>query len=290
MKQLASLDLSAGTVDGNTELETKSVTFKDIEGIDSIVNIENNWRIRSFSYAVKLNLYKEYEPLNDKLIFRNVMKEYDEKKSDLKTQIGLQKKSLTQTNDQEEKYQIKEAIKSYEMELNGLDNTFIDRMKKIVDLYKAEKWNSSYIDLAFGQAFDYDSRDSSLLKFKNLHKVRTLWGLWINGSKGFGKNVLLSGIARVTSDKNILVNEKFYQLDCGLNFRYGNYRYNFFTEIFMPIHFNQPVLEGNKFIAFGGDWRFSRNVILNYAMRASYDDAGKLENIIPVVSVSCIMR
>ena len=58
----------------------------------------------------------------------------------------------------------------------------------------------------------------------------------------------------------------------------------------MPIHFNQPVLEGNKFIAFGGDWRFSRNVILNYAMRASYDDAGKLENIIPVVSVSCIMR
>ncbi|MBK8483734.1 MAG: hypothetical protein IPO86_12570 [Saprospiraceae bacterium] len=290
LKQLASLDLSAGTVDGNTELETKSVTFKDIEGIDSIVNIENNWRIRSFSYAVKLNLYKEYEPLNDKLIFRNVMKEYDEKKSDLKTQIGLQKKSLTQTNDQEEKYQIKEAIKSYEMELNGLDNTFIDRMKKIVDLYKAEKWNSSYIDLAFGQAFDYDSRDSSLLKFKNLHKVRTLWGLWINGSKGFGKNVLLSGIARVTSDKNILVNEKFYQLDCGLNFRYGNYRYNFFTEIFMPIHFNQPVLEGNKFIAFGGDWRFSRNVILNYAMRASYDDAGKLENIIPVVSVSCIMR
>ncbi|MGB3085488.1 MAG: hypothetical protein WBB21_12270, partial [Saprospiraceae bacterium] len=99
LKQLASLDLSAGTVDGNTELETKSVTFKDIEGIDSIVNIENNWRIRSFSYAVKLNLYKEYEPLNDKLIFRNVMKEYDEKKSDLKTQIGLQKKSLTQTND-----------------------------------------------------------------------------------------------------------------------------------------------------------------------------------------------
>lgn len=77
---MASLDLSAGTVDGNTELNTKSLTFKDIEGNDSIVIIENNWRIRSFSYAAKINLYKEYEPLDDKHIFRNVIKEYDEKK------------------------------------------------------------------------------------------------------------------------------------------------------------------------------------------------------------------
>lgn len=290
LKRMASLDLSAGTVDGNTELNTKSLTFKDIEGNDSIVIIENNWRIRSFSYAAKINLYKEYEPLDDKHIFRNVIKEYDEKKADLKAQIVAQKKTMAQTSDMEEKYQIKETIKAFEMELNGLDDAFIERMKKIVDLYKAEKWNASYIDLAFGQAYDFDSRDSSLLKFKNLRKVRNLWGLWINGSRGFGKNILLSGIARVTGDKNILINEKYYQLDCGLNFRYGNYRYNFFTEIFSPVNFNQDVFKGSKFISFGGDWRFSRNVILNYAMRASFDDAGKLENIVPVVSVSCIMR
>ena len=290
LKRLSSLDLSAGTVDGNTELETKTLTFKDVEGNDSIVNLENNWRIRSFSYAAKINLYKQYEPLDDKLIFKNVMREYSDKKAALKDQITQQKKAIAQTSDMEEKSQLKEELKSYEMELNGLDDAYIIRMKKIVDLYKAEKWNASYIDIAFGQAFDFDSRDSSLLKFKNLHKVRNLWGLWINGSRGFGKNILLSGIARLTGDKNILINEKYYQLDCGLNFRYGNYRYNFFTEIFSPVNFNHGVFDGSKFISFGGDWRFSRNVILNYAMRASFDDAGKLENIIPVVSVSCIMR
>ncbi|MGB5025164.1 MAG: hypothetical protein WBO44_07430, partial [Saprospiraceae bacterium] len=290
LKRMSSLDLSAGTVDGNTELETKTLTFKDIEGNDSIVNIENNWRIRSFSYAAKINLYKQYEPLDDKLIFKNVIREYSDKKAALKDQIIQQKKAIAQTSDMEEKSQLKEELKSYEMELNGLDDAYIIRMKKIVDLYKAEKWNASYIDLAFGQAYDFDSRDSSLLKFKNLHKVRNLWGLWINGSKGFGKNILLSGVARLTGDKNILINEKYYQLDCGINFRYGNYRYNFFTEIFSPVNFNQGVFDGSKFVSFGGDWRFSRNVILNYAMRASFDDAGKLENIIPVVSVSCIMR
>ena len=46
------------------------------------------------------------------------------------------------------------------------------------------------------------------------------------------KTSLFSGVARLTGDKNILINEKYYQLIVGLNFRYGNYRYNFFTEIF----------------------------------------------------------
>ncbi len=290
LKRLSSLDLSAGTVDGNNEIQTKTVHLTNVEGNDSIVILENNWRIRSFSYAAKINLYKQFEPLDDKSIFRNIMKEYDENKAGIKEQIKEKKKSLSETKDLEEKYQIKESIQSLEAEFNALDYTYIDRMKKIADLYKAERWNSSYIDLAFGQALDFDSRDSSLLKFKNLRKVRSIWGVWLNGSKGFGKNILLSAVARVTADRNILINDQYYQLDCGINFRYGNYRYNFFTEIFSPIHFNGPVFQGSNFISFGGDWRFSRNVILNYAMRASFDDSAQLENIVPVVSVSCIMR
>ncbi|MBK8956471.1 MAG: hypothetical protein IPM34_13085 [Saprospiraceae bacterium] len=290
LKLLSGLDLSFGTVDGNNELETKTIHFMDSEGKDSVVNLENNWRIRSFAYAVKINLYRQFEPLEDKNIFKNVIKEYDDDKSKLKDQIKQQKKKMAETKDLEEKYQLKDDIKALDIELNNLDHSYIERMKKIVDLYKAEKWNSSYIDLAFGQAFDYDSRDSSLLKFKNLSKVRTTWGIWLNGSKGFGKNILMSGIARLTSERNILINESVYQFDCGINFRYGNSRYNFFTEVFAPVNFTRHVLRNSSFISFGGDWRFSRNVILNYAMRASFNEDRKLENIIPVVSVSCIMR
>lgn len=38
---------------------------------------------------------------------------------------------MAQTSDMEEKYQIKETIKAFEMELNGLDDAFIERMKKL---------------------------------------------------------------------------------------------------------------------------------------------------------------
>ena len=42
-------------------------------------------------------------------------------------------------------------------------------------------------------------------------------------------------------------------------------------------------------INFGGDWRISRNVILNYGMRCVFDDRWKFQTFIPVATISCMM-
>jgi hypothetical protein len=100
----------------------------------------------------------------------------------------------------------------------------------------------------------------------------------------------------------------------GLDLIYGGSIYNFFVEFFYekkglktPIEalnqvFTVPdngavppssvkwsVVHPNT-ISLGGDWRISRNVMLNYGMRFVYDVHWKLQTFIPVANVSCMMR
>ncbi len=55
----------------------------------------------------------------------------------------------------------------------------------------------------------------------------------------------------------------------GLSLRYGSPKFSFFTEILTrdasnPFNFKTVTL------AYGGDWRFSRNVLLSYGVRTLY--------------------
>jgi hypothetical protein len=43
-------------------------------------------------------------------------------------------------------------------------------------------------------------------------------------------------------------------------------------------------------INLGGDWRISRNVILNYGIRWVMDEKFKTISFTPIASISCMMR
>ncbi|MFM2359897.1 MAG: hypothetical protein RLY16_1890, partial [Bacteroidota bacterium] len=43
-------------------------------------------------------------------------------------------------------------------------------------------------------------------------------------------------------------------------------------------------------LAVGGDWRISRNVIVNYGVRVILDNNFKSQQIIPIANISCMMR
>jgi hypothetical protein len=100
----------------------------------------------------------------------------------------------------------------------------------------------------------------------------------------------------------------------GLNLRYGSSIYTFFVELLYerkglktPVEalnesFKTPgdfqivsssvkwdVVHPNTF-SFGGDWRISRSVILNYGMRCVFDKDWKFTTFTPVATVSCMMR
>ncbi len=287
---LSTLDLSMGTIDGANDVETKAQFVTSSEGIDSLVIIQNNWRLRSFAYAFKLNLYSQFDPLKERKIFNKVLKDYAEEKKNIEEEIKSAKENIKLVKDIEERVAMKTDLESKEMELSILDNRYLDRMKNIVSLYKSEHWNASFIDFAFGQFVDYDNRDSSLFKFSNLHVVNSGWAAWINASRGVGKNLLLSAILKFQTKKNELIDKNVSSIDGGMNMRYGNHRYNIFLEIFAPFRIKEEEYLKEKFVSFGGDWRFSKNVILNYGVRFVYNAEYKLDNILPIVSLSCMMR
>ncbi|MBL0082229.1 MAG: hypothetical protein IPP37_07255 [Saprospiraceae bacterium] len=41
---------------------------------------------------------------------------------------------------------------------------------------------------------------------------------------------------------------------------------------------------------FGGDWRMSKNVLLNYSMQTIFDENARLKTFLPVVAIACLMR
>ena len=289
LKFMSTLDVSAGTIEGNSDIRTSEILIKNSEGNDSLVTVDKNWKVRSFAYALKINLYKERDPLENTKLFTALLKEYEESKNKLKNQIKELKIRVEKFQDIEDRINLKDQLKETENQFNNIEITYIDKIKKKADLYKKESWNTSYVDLAVGQSFDFDSRDSSLFTFKNLHLINKRLSVWLSGSKGVGKNWLFSGLIRINSYNNKLTDKTQFNIDLGTNIRYGNSVYNFFIEAYIPFYFEKQPGEIMNF-SYGGDWRVSRNVILNYGLRSQIDEKLKLVNILPVVSVSCMMR
>jgi hypothetical protein len=100
----------------------------------------------------------------------------------------------------------------------------------------------------------------------------------------------------------------------GVCFRYGGSVSNFFLEFVREVKTvktplesvnkkfqpgtNQEIVQGslawdnlNPYsLGFGGDWRISRNVILNFGFRMIMDNDFKTTQVIPVANISCMMR
>jgi hypothetical protein len=101
----------------------------------------------------------------------------------------------------------------------------------------------------------------------------------------------------------------------GMNLRYGGALYTFFIEFLYekkglktPVEalnetFKVPdndleivgssvkwdVVHPNT-LSFGGDWRISKSVMINYGMRCIFDSRWKFTTFIPVATIACMMR
>jgi hypothetical protein len=158
----------------------------------------------------------------------------------------------------------------------------------------------------------------------------TGWGAWINGNLGVGEKFLFTGLFRYFSyheqldfaiidqstgtesaQKTIAKNSLF---STGINFRYGGSIYTFFVEMLYEYKKLSTAEEAlNKFyqardnvkvigsslkweevhpntLTFGGDWRISRSVIINYGMRCVFNNSWKFKQFTPVATISCMMR
>jgi len=264
-KMLSTLDLSFGTV-------------------------EDDKQNRRLAIASKITLFRGKDPLDQAELYNNMTDEFFQQQVESEKSLKLLRDSLkTIPKDPgllTVRLQLQERIASVQQRIITLEKSQKQNIQKLATLFVKDNWNASFLDVAFGKAYTFDNP-----AIDSLRLIEDGWSVWANGSVGIGKRLLVTGLVRYSEFLNDTVPDtrpsKQYLL--GMNLRYGSPRFNFFVEALnqnntLPLQFNTVT------IAYGGDWRFSRNVMISYAVRTVYDRNFTFQNLIPIASISCMMR
>ncbi len=304
MRRLASLDISVGSVQD-----------------------ENN--DRRIGFAAKINVLKQRDPLMATELYLDISEKYRLERTELEEQLKQQRENLDSTTDIMAKPALRSLILSTEDQLNTLNSRRNEEINGRARIFVAEHWNASSLDIAVGKVYSYQTDSAGTLKSLRLNRNTGFSG-WLNGSIGLGKRFLLSGLVRSSwyeEELEFLIRnnttlEETTQLavaentllTVGLNLRYGGPLYTFFVEFLYerkglktPLEaledaFKTPggfevigntvkwnVVHPNT-ISFGGDWRLSKSVMLNYGMRCVFDNNWKFTAFTPVATIACMMR
>ncbi|MDJ1500268.1 hypothetical protein [Xanthocytophaga agilis] len=264
-KMLSTLDLSFGTV-------------------------EDENQNRRLAMATKLTLFRSKDPLDQPDLYNNLTEEFYQQRVELEKTLQLLHDSLTHTPKESDllptRFKIQEQITSIQQQLLTMDQTQRQRIQELATLFVKENWNASFLDIAFGKAYTFQNPVLDSLKL-----AEDGWSVWTNGSVGIGRRLLLSGLVRYTEfTKDTLHQDRpIKQYTMGINLRYGSPRFNFFVEMINQ-KIDLPIRQDTFTIAYGGDWRFSRNVMISYAVRTIYNRKFTFQNLIPIASISCMMR
>lgn len=305
MRRLASLDISVGTV-------------------------QNEDEDRRIGGAAKLNLIKGSDPLLAKELYTDLSEKYKTEKADLESQLKDLENQLDSTTDILKKPAIRGQILSTEEQLLSINSRRNAEINERAAIFVAENWNAGWLDIAAGKVntFATDSAGSLLKLRLNRNTAWSFWmnGGFPLGKRLLVSALLRSSVyeeqvdfllrdksSGEESSQQAVADNELWSL--GMNIRYGGSIYTFFAEflyerrgIKTPVAALQEVfqLPGDNFeivsssvkwttlhpftINFGGDWRISRNAILNYGMRCVFDDNWKFQTFIPVATISCMMR
>lgn len=304
MRKLASVDLSIGTVQ----------------------NEENDRRI---GFAVKVNLIRQKDPLMARALYEDIAPRFEEERTQLEAQLIELKNKLDSTANILEKPAIRTEIDNTESQLRSITSRRNAEVNERAKVFVGENWNAASLDFAVGRVYTYQSDSAGSLKKLRLNR-NTGWGMWLNGGLPLGKKWMLSGLIRTTfyeeelnfllrnqssleeTSASAIAENRIYSV--GMNLRYGGPVYSFFAEFLyeqkatktavgaLKEVFDTPtdleliessvrwtVLNPNS-LAVGGDWRVSRNVVINYGMRWVMDSKWKTQAFIPVAGISCMMR
>ncbi len=304
MRRLASLDISIGTVqDENSD--------------------------RRIGFAAKMNLLKQKDPLMAGELYAGISEKYKTEKKELEEQLKELRLQLDTTHNVLLKPGLRSQILSTEEQVMTLNSRRNEEINSRAKIFVSENWNASSLDVAFGRVYSYKTDSAGSLKNLRLNR-NTGYSGWLNANIGIGKKFLLSALLRNSwyeeelefLIRNTSTGDEMSQqaiadntlLTMGMNLRYGGSIYTFFVEFLyekkglktpmeaLSKSFKAPgdfevvgstvkwdVVHPNT-LSFGGDWRISRSVILNYGMRCVFDKYWKFTTFTPIATISCMMR
>ena len=291
------------------QLSHNSLFAKTISTLSLSVATAKIDGINHAAYAMKMNLYKEKDPLTHSEAHKLIEHDFHQSFHSINNQLDdlhMQMKNSVANSDS-----LQELIN--ELKLRALQLAE-DREEKYFQLYEEDpynKWNRSMIDMAFGRVFTYDNGRLDSLKMQSAG-----YSIWMNGAIGIGSSSLITSLirwSRVHQNNNYLV---------GISYRFGNQKFNFFAELvyeslgnYFDINVDDAFSEDERFsekfesdigngwigfnpgitsrqytIAYGGDFKLNRNILLNFAIRTQFSGSWSLNRLIPVANVVCLMN
>jgi len=313
-----------------SKYQNASGFMRKVASIDlSFGSIQDESSYRRIGGAVKLNVYRQKDPLMAKELYEDIGIKYKQEKEDLEIQLKEVKLKLDTTKNILDKPAIRNNIKSLEEQLNSQNSKRMAEINQRAKIFVDENWNSSSIDIAVGRTHTFKSDSTGTFGMKRNNRSSGT-GAWILGNVGLGKKILFTGLFRgfwyddqvefkvidnITGDEVAQkANAKNTVYSVGINMRYGGSIYTFFIEMLyeykkvktandalaqaykVPTNMQVvgsslkwDVIHPNTF-TFGGDWRISRSVIISYGLRSVFDSKWKFKNFTPIATISCMMR
>jgi hypothetical protein len=295
----------------------------------SLGTVQNENNDRRIGGAVKINLYKERDPLMRKDFYNDVEQLYDNELASLKLREKKLLRSIDTITAVAALNEAREALQRNDEQVQSFHNRRNAAIREKAAAFISNNWNSAFVDFAYGQVYTYATDSTGSLGKLRLNR-NTGKGLWLNFGCGIGKRILISGLIRNTfyedevgftlrdsvssTDTSVSLFAGNNIISAGLNIRYGTPIYNFFVEFFYETkttttsddavrnNFTPPA--GQEIVggstrwdivtpysySIGGDWRISRNLMINYSIRCMMDKEFRTTAVIPVASISCMMR
>ena len=305
MRSLSSLDLSIGSVAGENSL-------------------------RKFGGSVKVNLYTQKDPLLVKNAYRDIENNFESQKLTLKSKSNELVKKINTITNPDTIEALKDELTEVQFLLNTLGDRKKEEIILKAQKYISENWNSAYLDFAVGWIRSYTTDSVGSFKTLDFgrNSGTAVWlnggigigkrGMIIGLFRGlfFKEGINFKVQNKITND---IITQRINILNqlisVGVNCRLGGPKFNFFTECFVNARLdNKPEKSiGNNIlmntdlrlidnsaswvensdpfsISIGGDWRTSRNVIINFGIRTIFNEAWQVISFTPVATIGCIMR
>ena len=285
-RMLSTLSVSAGAF--QREINNDSIR---IAGGEVKIIARESIKKWFMSAALKLTLYRQFDPFLADDYYKPLEIEYTTRKLKYKREL-LQlriKIDSTATPDDTTQIAIQRRISAIESEEDAYEGVQMDKLKAMRKRYQAEHWNGAMLEIAYGKTGRLETiatiSDSQAVVGRKL--IDDGRGVWVSGCKGIGKSILLSGTVRYLGDFSTKHRTSF-----GANVRYGGTTYNSYFEVFYDLQPKVLLIANRKlwFFGFGGDWRLNNVLNLSFGMRTSVNQNGQMLGLLPVVSLSCLMR
>ncbi|MDX2129742.1 MAG: hypothetical protein SFU91_11975 [Chloroherpetonaceae bacterium] len=257
------------------EFSKNSYLEKIFSSLTVSIGTSTKESIHSLAWGAKVNLYAKANPIYDTSYIKKVSN-FEAKREVSVARDSIEFEMIDTTINPEKMKSLRRAYDSLNNAYSKDSIAHFAKLGKLKEDFEKANWNTTIIDVGYGQVYNYLSQSIDSLSFQNNGSA-----LWISGNFGIGTKILINGMFKYStvSGNNITT--------IGANCRYGGLNSNFFIEALYNNASNDKLKTIT--IAYGGEFKINDTIALQFGLRTDYTNDLKFKNLIPIVNFNYLL-